>query len=99
MKQTIKNLNTIANMLGFGKGLLSYDKMYKTVINTFGRKDASMWFFTIALNTDNNCVGIEVNSTYFKPTAQTIAIKNAATFDTPQPLDKIIELLKGGKND
>lgn len=94
MKQLINNLNKLANSIGMGKGLKNYDKLYKTTINTFGRKDASMWFLTIGLNSDNLITGIEVNSTYFKPTPQTKAINKIASFDTPITFDKALELCK-----
>jgi hypothetical protein len=92
MKIFIKKLDKLAKGLGFGT-VKSYDKLYKTVINTYGRSDASMWFFTIALNSENQIVGIEVNSTYFKPTVQTIKINKIATFDSPLDIDKAIELI------
>lgn len=91
--QVIKNLNVVAGLVGFGKGLKSYDKLYKTSINTFGRRDASMWFFTINVNDKYECVGIEVNSTYFTHTKQTTFIKEVADFDTPKSLEWIIEQL------
>ena len=93
MKQIIAQLNLLASLTGFGKGLKSYDKLYKTSINTFGRSDASMWFFTIAVNDNYECVGIEVNSTYFKDTKQTSLIKKLASFDAPKTLDFIIQKL------
>lgn len=93
MKTIIKELNTIATLVGFGKGLKSYDKIHKTSINTFGKSNASMWFFTINLNTNNECVGIEINSTYFKHTKQTKLINTLANFDNPKPLKFIIEQL------
>ena len=87
-----KDLNTLAKKLGFGS-VLSYWKLYKTTINTFGRKDASMWFFTISVNDNNEIVGIEINSTYFKHTNQTTKINKIATFDTPISFEKAIKLI------
>ncbi len=92
MKQLIKNLNLLANSIGMGKGLKSYDKLYKTTINTFGRKDASMWFLTIILNSDDLICGIEINSTYFEPTKQTKAINKVASFDSPITFKQALEL-------
>lgn len=93
----IKKLNKIASLVGFGPGLKSYDKLYGTSINTFGRKDASMWFFTISLNDNQECVGIETHSTYFKPTKQTELINKLANFDSPKSLNFIIEQLEAVK--
>lgn len=93
MKQLILDLNTLAKQLGFGKGLLSYDKMYKTSINTFGHKQASMWFFTIGLNVDNKIVGIEIHTTYFKHTPQTNAINKVASFDNPISFETAFKLI------
>lgn len=92
MKQLIKDLNNLANKLGFGS-VKSYDKLYKTTINTFGRKDASMWFFTINLNEANKIVGISVHSTYFKHTKQTNAINSTATFDTPIDFETALKIV------
>jgi hypothetical protein len=93
MKELIANLNKLAASIGFGKGLKSYDKLYKTNINTFGRRDASMWFFTISLTTDNLICGIEVNSTYFKQTKQTEAINKLANFDNPITFEQAFKLI------
>lgn len=94
MKEEVKQLNTLSKMLGFGKNVISYDKMYKTAINTFGEKTASMWFFTISLNDKNLCCGIEVNSTYFTHTKQTNFINSLVSFDNPMKLIDIINILK-----
>lgn len=93
MKQLIKNLNLLAKQLGFGS-VVSYDKLYKTAINTFGRKNASMWFFSISLNDAEQIVGIEVHTTYFAHTPQTIAINKAATFDTPITFEQAFKIIK-----
>lgn len=96
MKQLIKNLNTLANSIGFGK-VLSYDKIYKTSINTFGRKDASMWFFTISISDKNLICGIEVNRTYFSPTKQTLAINKIASFENQITFEKAFEIINNLK--
>jgi len=93
---TTKNLETqltiLAKKLGFG-AVTSYAKLWKTSINTFGHKTASMWFFTISINVDDQIVGIEVNSTYFKHTPQTIKINQLATFDAPISFETAIKLI------
>ncbi len=94
MNELCKKLNTIASLTGFGKGLKSYDKLYKTSINTFSHPTASMWFFTINLNVANECVGIDIHRTYFQHNKQTSLIKSLADFDNPKSLDYIIEQLR-----
>lgn len=89
-----KNLNTLANMLGFGKGLKSYAKLYGTSINTFAKKDASMWFFTINLNVNNDVTGVSINTTYFNPTEQTTKIIASCSYNNPMPIVDVIALLK-----
>jgi hypothetical protein len=92
MKQLCNNLNKIAKKLGFGS-VTSYDKLYNTSINTFANKNASMWFFTISLNTFNECVGIEINTTYFKHNEQTKKINEVCDFDRPMSLNNVLSLL------
>ena len=93
MKELIKNLNKLANKLGFGK-VWSYDKIWGTTINTFGRPDASMWFFTISLNDDSKIVGIEVHSTYFGITPQVKAIREACDFDNPITFEQAFKIIQ-----
>lgn len=92
MKLLIKQLNAVASHLGYGK-VYSYDKLYKTAINTFAGKGSSVWFFTISLNDKNECIGIEVNSTYFEQTEQVKAINSACSFDNPSTLTQILSLI------
>jgi hypothetical protein len=87
-----KELNTLAQKLGFGK-VSSYAKLWGTTINTYSSRSASMWFFTINLNVDNQVVGISIHTTYFKHTPQTNKINKVATFDTPISVAKAIELI------
>lgn len=87
-----KDLNTLAQKLGFGK-VSSYAKLYKTTMNTFANKSASMWFFTINVNSAEQLVGISIHSTYFKHTKQTEAINKVASFDHPITFEKAIELI------
>ena len=91
MKELIKNLNKLANSLGFGS-VKSYDVLYGTSINTYGRRDASMWFFTIALNKDDLIVGIEVHTTYFGITPQVENINKVATFENPITFEEAFKL-------
>lgn len=87
-----KNLNTLAQKLGFGK-VSSYAKLWKTSINTFSSRSASMWFFTIQLNDKDQVVGISIHTTYFKHTPQTTKINEVATFDTPISIEDAINLI------
>ena len=93
MKQLIEDLNTLAKNIGFGS-VTSYDKLYKTAINTYGHKQASMWFFTICLNDANQIVGVEINTTYFKHTPQTTTLNKIANFDTPISFETAFKLLE-----
>ena len=92
MKLLTEQLNKVASHLGYGK-VYSYDKLYKTAINTFAGKGSSMWHFTISLNDKNECVGIEVNSTYFEQTEQVKVINSACSFDKPLTLSQILDKL------
>ena len=83
------SFDKIAKKLGFGS-VTSYDKLYNTSINTFANKNASMWFFTISLNTFNECVGIEINTTYFKHNDQTKKINEVCDFDKPMSLNNVL---------
>lgn len=87
-----KNLNKLAKKLGFG-AVESYDKLYKTVANTYGKRNASMWFFTIGLNSDGHIVGVEVNSTYFNHTPKTELLNRVATFENPITVEHALNLL------
>jgi hypothetical protein len=89
---TIKELSKLANKLGYGK-LTSYQTLWNSVINTFGKRDASMWFLTIQLNDDDKVVGIEINTTYFKATEQIKKINKVANFDNPISVAEAIELI------
>jgi len=91
MKELIKNLDRLANSLGFGK-VKSYAVLYGTTINTYGRKDASMWFFTISLNDDHLICGIEVHTTYFSKTPQVNNINAVASFDNPITFEEAFKL-------
>lgn len=90
---TIKELSKLAKKLGYGT-LTSYYTLWGTVKNTFGMRDASMWFLTIQLNDDNKVVGIEINTTYFKATEQVKKINKVANFDNPISVAEAIELLE-----
>ena len=89
---TIKELNPLANKLGYGK-LISYKTLWNTVINTFGKRDSSMWFITISLNDNDKIVGIEINTTYFKTTDQVKKINQIASFNNPISVAEAIELI------
>ena len=92
MKNIEKQLDLLAKKLGFGC-VTSYAKLWKTTINTYANKNASMWFFTISLNDAYQVCGIEINTTYFKPTPQTTKINKIATFDTPLSIEDTIKLI------
>lgn len=81
-KELTKKLDNLAKKLGFGS-VTSYAKMYGTTLNTFGKKSASMWFFTISKTIEDKICGIEVNTTYFSHTKQTTAINNNCSFKNP----------------
>lgn len=98
MKELIKNLNTLAKQLGFGP-VTSYDKLYGTAINTFGKKSASMWFFKIWLSDQNLICGIEIHSSYFKHTPQTEAINAVASFDNQLTFEQAFNLIKNLPHD
>ena len=94
MKTLIKNLNTLSKHLGFKGNVKSYGSMYGTAINTYGSPDASMWFFTINLNKEDLIIGIEVNSTYFKPNENVDNINKVASFDNPITFEQATNLIK-----
>ena len=87
------NLNKLAKKLKFG-AVTSYAKLWNTSINTFGHHTASMWFFTIQLNDNNQIVGIDIHRTYFNHTPQTTIINKNATFDTPISFEEAFNLLE-----
>ena len=99
MKQLILDLDKLAKQLGFGKGVVSYDKLYKTKINTFGHKQASMWYFTIGLNVNDLIVDVQINTTYFKHTPQTIIINNNTSFDKPISFETAFKLIESLNNE
>ena len=65
-KAYIKKAKELAKIVGFNS-IESYYKLHKTVLTTFGNKNASMWFISFPIDDNYNIVGFEINSTYFRP--------------------------------
>jgi hypothetical protein len=91
-KQFEKDLNKLANKLGMGK-VVPYSVLWGTKINTYGRRDASMWFFTIELSDSGKICGIEINSTYFKPSPQVLAVNKVCDFENQKSIQECMKLL------
>jgi len=92
-KKFIKDLNTLAKAMGFGS-VTGYDKLWGTVVNTFGKRTASMWFFTVELSDQDKVCGVEINRTYFKDTPQTTALNQHCSFDNQKTIQECLEIIK-----
>ena len=90
----LKQLTSLANKLGYHKGLKSFSELYKVgSINTFGWSDASMWTLTININRGDKVCGVEVCSTYFGATPRVVALREFATWTEPKTVEECIEFL------
>ena len=88
-----KLLFSISTLLGF-KGAKSYSILYEGgTINTFGDVNNSGYYFTIHLNKENEIIGIETNTTYFKPTKQILKINSLVSFENPMSLNDALMYL------
>ena len=91
VNQTI--LNKLANKMGFGK-VKSFSTMYiGGTSNAYGKNNCSFTMFTIRLNNDNLCVGIETNSTYLKPTKQSDKLNRLCSFENPKDINELLNKL------